>query len=70
MEGGPILPHVPAMVVNFLQSVPSLCTKDNKMKITVSGRHPYLGLNEAVHPDSFQNHTEFLFNPTESIFEI
>uniref|UniRef100_A0A7E4W6U6 Uncharacterized protein n=1 Tax=Panagrellus redivivus TaxID=6233 RepID=A0A7E4W6U6_PANRE len=69
-DGGPILPHMPAMLTSFIKSVPSLNVKDNKMKITVTGREPYLGFNESIDRDAFVNHSTFVYDPIELTYEV
>uniref|UniRef100_A0A914QGA0 Uncharacterized protein n=1 Tax=Panagrolaimus davidi TaxID=227884 RepID=A0A914QGA0_9BILA len=70
VENGPILPYMPSMLVSFLQSIPELSTKDNEIKVMVSGRNAYLGINECIDSDAYFNHSEFSYKPSTNSFFI
>uniref|UniRef100_A0AC34F675 Uncharacterized protein n=1 Tax=Panagrolaimus sp. ES5 TaxID=591445 RepID=A0AC34F675_9BILA len=68
VENGPILPHMPSMLVSFLESIPELSTKDNEIKVMVSGRNAYSGINECIDFDAYFNHSEFSYKPSTGSF--
>uniref|UniRef100_A0A914DXS2 Uncharacterized protein n=1 Tax=Acrobeloides nanus TaxID=290746 RepID=A0A914DXS2_9BILA len=62
LESGPILPTMPKMVMEFIKSVPSLNSADNKVTMQINGRHVYTGFNETIDSASFTNNNEFDFS--------
>uniref|UniRef100_A0A914Z755 Uncharacterized protein n=1 Tax=Panagrolaimus superbus TaxID=310955 RepID=A0A914Z755_9BILA len=68
IENGPILPHMPSMLISFLESIPELSTKDNEIKVMVSGRNGYSGINECIDSDAYFNHSEFSYKPSTGSF--
>ncbi|KAH7687902.1 hypothetical protein AAVH_40544 [Aphelenchoides avenae] len=55
MSGGPILPHLPKLVMEYISRDPALAASDNKVSIQVTGRSDYEGLNEAADLQAFTN---------------
>ncbi|KAH7715960.1 Protein C24H12.5 b [Aphelenchoides avenae] len=55
MSGGPVLPHLPKLIMEYVAREPALAASDNKVSIQVVGRGDYEGLNEAADPEALTN---------------